>query len=125
MNSNRDELLAGRTIIDFDDAETDQRTRLLSGTETLNNSSQRLQNSHRLALETETLGAGILTDLRTQREQILNTRNTLREADSNVHNAQSTLKEMSRRMLHNKFIKYAIIIVLIAIILLIIYLKFF
>ncbi|KAI9297750.1 V-snare-domain-containing protein [Neoconidiobolus thromboides FSU 785] len=77
--------------------EQQQRSVLLSGTDRLNQSSARLENSHRLALETEQMGAGILNDLRGQREQIINTRDTLREADSSLDTAQRTLKEMARR----------------------------
>lgn len=75
----------------------DQRTRLLNGTDRLAESSRRLQDSHKIALETESLGAGILSDLRGQREQIIHTRNTLLEADSNIDKASRTLKGMARR----------------------------
>ncbi|CAH1767196.1 13627_t:CDS:2, partial [Entrophospora sp. SA101] len=75
----------------------DQRTRLLSGTERLADSSKRLQDSHRIALEIETIGADILKDIHKQREQILHTRNTLTEADSYVDKAQRTLKNMTHR----------------------------
>ncbi|KAF9896347.1 hypothetical protein BX616_007644 [Lobosporangium transversale] len=63
--------------MDLDAASMDQRTRLLNGTDRLAESSRRLQDSHKIALETEQLGAGILTDLRGQREQIIHTRNTV------------------------------------------------
>lgn len=53
------------------------RTRLLAGTSVLEDGTKRLQDSHRIALETEDQGAGILRDLRTQREQIENSRNTV------------------------------------------------
>lgn len=51
------------------------RNRLLKGTETLTDSSRRIQESTSLALETETHGAEILRSLRGQREQIENSRN--------------------------------------------------
>lgn len=54
-----------------------QRQRLLQGTATLDDGSRRLQDSHRIALETEDLGADILRDLRGQREQIENSRDTV------------------------------------------------
>jgi vesicle transport through interaction with t-SNAREs protein 1 len=54
-----------------------QRQRLLQGTNTLEDGSRRLQDSHRIALETEDLGADILRDLRGQREQIENSRDTV------------------------------------------------
>jgi|SRR6266508_6563649 len=52
------------------------RTRLLAGTSVLEQGTKRLQQSQQLALETETQGSEILTNLRGQREQIENSRNT-------------------------------------------------
>ncbi|CAG8543952.1 13369_t:CDS:10 [Funneliformis mosseae] len=91
--TDREELLAGTNGTDLDSASLDQRARLLSGTELLADSSRRLQDSHRIALETETIGANVLEDIRRQRDQILHTRNTLMEADSYIDKAQRTLKE--------------------------------
>ncbi len=54
------------------------RTRLLAGTALLDDGTKRLQDSHRIALETEEQGADILMNLRTQREQIENSRNVVR-----------------------------------------------
>ncbi|CAG8477705.1 7051_t:CDS:2, partial [Ambispora leptoticha] len=95
--TDREELLSGARGTDLDSASTDQRARLLTGTERLAESSQRLQDSHRIALETEIIGANVLEDIRRQREQIINTRNTLLEADSYIDKAQRTLKGMTRR----------------------------
>ncbi|KAI9500850.1 vesicle transport V-snare protein, variant [Coemansia spiralis] len=77
--------------------ESDQRTRLLSGNERLAQGSRRLQESHRLALDTEAVGASILNDLRSQREQIVNTRDTLMQADSHLDRSNRTLRTMTRR----------------------------
>ena len=54
------------------------RSRLLTGTAVLEDGSRRLQDSQRIALETEEQGADILTSLRRQREQIENSRDTVR-----------------------------------------------
>ncbi|KAF9428637.1 hypothetical protein BGZ94_001660 [Podila epigama] len=124
--SDRDELLGGMSGgVDLDAASMDQRTRLLAGTDRLAESSRRLQDSHKIALETESLGAGILTDLRGQRDQIIHTRNTLLEADSNIDKASRTLKGMARRMATNKLITASIIIVLVFLILFVLYRKLF
>ena len=53
------------------------RTRLLQGTALLEDGSRRLQDSQRIALETEEQGADILRSLRGQREQIQNARDTV------------------------------------------------
>ena len=73
-----------------------QRQRLLQGNQTLSDSTRRLEDSHRVALETEDLGAGILSNLRGQREQIENTRDTLYRADNSIDKASGTLKQMIR-----------------------------
>jgi vesicle transport through interaction with t-SNAREs protein 1 len=58
-------------------AQQAQRERLLKANYLLESGSERLDSSHRIALETEELGSGILRDLRGQREQIENTRDTV------------------------------------------------
>jgi vesicle transport through interaction with t-SNAREs 1 len=95
----REALFGGRYTdqgIDLE-AQDDQRTRLLSGTERLEQSSQRLRESQRVANETESIGAGILDDLSSQRQHITNTRDTLTEADGYVDKSMRTLKGMARR----------------------------
>jgi vesicle transport through interaction with t-SNAREs protein 1 len=56
---------------------TSDRTRLLAGTQLLEDGTNRLKDSQRIALETEGQGADILLNLRTQREQIENSRDTV------------------------------------------------
>jgi len=90
---------AGRpasTYPSSDDPYSD-RARLLAGTSVLEQGTKRLQDSQRLALETEMQGADILTNLRGQREQIENSRSTLDRADLAIDRASSTLKQMVRR----------------------------
>ncbi|KAA8912138.1 hypothetical protein TRICI_003603 [Trichomonascus ciferrii] len=107
-----------------DDIALDQRQQLLSGTASLDRSSQRLRDSQRVANETEGIGANILADLRGQREQITNSRNTLMEADSYVDKSIRTLRGMARRMATNRIITVAIITILIILIFLVIASKF-
>ncbi|KAG0202493.1 hypothetical protein BGX28_005014 [Mortierella sp. GBA30] len=122
--ADRDELLGGLSGgADLDAASMDQRTRLLNGTDRLAENSRRLQDSHKIALETESLGAGILSDLRGQREQIIHTRNTLQDADSTIDRASRTLKGMARRMATNKLITASIVTVLVFLILFVVYRK--
>lgn len=99
-----------------DSAEHDQRTRLLAGTHVLTDGTRRLEDSHRIALETEDVGADILRTLRIQRGQIEHTRDMvgvyiichfnknhltlasqLTETDANIGRASGTLKSMIRR----------------------------
>ena len=79
------------------DAQLEQRQQLLSGTERLDRSSQRLRESQRIAHETEDIGRGTLADLNVQREQIVNTRARLLESEGYVDRSMKTLKTMGRR----------------------------
>ena len=58
-------------------ASNSDRSRLLAGMSVLENGTKRLEQSQRLALETENQGAEILQNLRQQREQIENSRDTV------------------------------------------------
>ena len=83
LENQRNDLLTGPGVPNPDDPYTDDpsafssRTRLLQGTETLQDGSRRLDNAQRIALETEDVGADILRNLRGQREQIEHTRDTV------------------------------------------------
>ena len=81
--ASRAELLArpgmgGAPTSDEPYGSTSDRTRLLAGTALLEDGSRRLMESQRIALETEEQGADILRSLRGQREQIQNSRDTVR-----------------------------------------------
>jgi vesicle transport through interaction with t-SNAREs protein 1 len=91
-----------------------QRARLMSATDKLADGQRRLEDSQRIALETEDVGAGILRDLRTQRDTLEHSRDTVRqdarslhplahsghsqlyEADGSIDRASSTLRKMIR-----------------------------
>lgn len=116
-------------LLDEDDrlqlfGQNDQRRQLLSNHAAMEQLTERLRESQRVALETEGIGGNILNDLRAQREQIVNSRNTLLAADTYVDKSILTLKSMSRRIVANKFISYAIIAVLILLIFLLLASKF-
>ena len=81
------------------DDQLEQRQQLLSGTDRLDRSSQRLRESQRIANETEDIGRGTLADLQLQREQIQHTRITLLESEGYVDRSVKTLRGMARRYL--------------------------
>ena len=66
------------------DDQLDQRQQLLSGTDRLDRSSQRLRDSQRIAHETENIGRDTLADLQIQRETIQHTRMTMLESEGYV-----------------------------------------
>ena len=125
QENQRNELFAG--FPDGDDPYSDDpsgfssRTRLLQGTERLADGSKRLDNAHRIALETEDVGADILRNLRGQREQIEHTRDSvslhlnvvwlgadleqLTQADSSIDRAAGTLKKMIFKYVLSTFVQ--------------------
>ncbi|KAF8631523.1 hypothetical protein AX15_002283 [Amanita polypyramis BW_CC] len=104
-------------------ASTTDRSQLLAGTALLEDGTKRLQNSYRMALETENQGADILLNLRSQREQIEHTRGTLQTTDIAINRASNTLKGMIRRMYQQRAVTGAIIFVLVLLIAVIIWEK--
>ncbi|KAJ3095538.1 hypothetical protein HDU97_006814 [Phlyctochytrium planicorne] len=119
------DLLLGSSSSTIIDVETDQRGRLLAGTERLQDGSRRLENAKRLALEAETMGISTLNDLNSQREQITRTRDTLSNADTWVTRSQGVLRGMQRQLQANRLMTYGIIAILVLLIIAVIYLKYF
>ncbi|EJF61486.1 vesicle transport v-snare protein vti1 [Dichomitus squalens LYAD-421 SS1] len=110
---------------------TSDRTRLLAGTELLEDGSRRLLESQRIALGTEEQGADILRSLRGPSQQIQNARairciplssSVLQRADTSIDRASGTLK-MIRRMYQQRVVTAAIIVVIVLLILVILFSK--
>lgn len=100
LNSTRAHLFGNRYRDDpagTGDEQLEQRQQLLSGTDRLNRSSNRIRESQRLANETEAIGAGTLNDLAQQRNQLENTRERLLEGEGYTDRSIKTLRGMARR----------------------------
>ena len=101
LSSDRKALFGDRYTDDPDDPSKDvqleQRQQLLSGTERLGRSGERLRESQRIALETEQIGAGTLADLHQQRNVIENTHRNLQQSEGYVDRSVKTLRGMARR----------------------------
>jgi len=106
------------------DVQLEQRQQLLSGTDKLDRSTQRLRASQALANETEQIGASTLANLHGQRETIQHTTDVLLESEGYVDRSVKTLRGMARRMATNRIITIAIITVLVLLIFAVIYSKF-
>ncbi|EPX71241.1 SNARE Vti1 [Schizosaccharomyces octosporus yFS286] len=106
------------------DQDYDQRTRLLHGNSRLEEASQRLLESQRVANETEGVGANILRDLHGQRNQLEHSLGVLGETSGHLDRSLRTLKTMARRLAMNRFFTTGIIAILVILILLILYNKF-
>lgn len=102
-----------------------QRALLLQGTESLNNASQSIQRSQQIANETEQIGNDIIEELGEQREQLDRTRNRLVNTGENLSRSRKILRSMSRRLMTNKLLLAIIILMELAILGAVVYLKFF
>ncbi|CAH1413188.1 unnamed protein product [Lactuca virosa] len=118
----RDELLESG-MADATAMSADQRGRLLTSTERLNKSSDRVRDSRRTMLETEELGVSLLQDLHQQRESLLRAHGTLHGVDENISKSKKIMTNISRRMGKNKWIIGSVVAVLIIAIILILYFK--
>ncbi|XP_076605353.1 vesicle transport through interaction with t-SNAREs homolog 1B [Chaetodon auriga] len=102
-----------------------QRALLLQGTESLNNASQSIERSQRIAVETEQIGTDIIEELGEQREQLDRTRDRLVNTGENLGRSRKILRAMARRVVTNKLLLGVIIIMELGILGAVIYLKFF
>ncbi|GAA5976080.1 hypothetical protein JCM10908_005380 [Rhodotorula pacifica] len=102
-----------------------QRSRLLSATDKLADGQRRLEESHRVALQTEDVGSTILRDLRGQRDVLEHTRDTLYDADGSIDRASGVLRKMVRRAYQQRAVTYAIIGLLVLLILYVLASKLF
>lgn len=98
--TDRTELLSGGG--DWESHTYDQRSRLVDSEATLNRTSQRIQNSQRIGEESEAIGAGVLTELGTQRETIIRTAHRVQSVDANLGKSKRLLNAMSRRVMTNQ-----------------------
>ena len=96
-DTDRAQLFGERYTDDPQDAALEQRQQLLSGTERLGRSGERLRESQRIALETEQVGADTLADLHQQRNVIENTHRNLLQSEGYVDRSVKTLRGMARR----------------------------
>jgi vesicle transport through interaction with t-SNAREs 1 len=97
LSDDRSALFGARYSDNPNDVQLEQRQQLLSGTDRLDRSSQRLKSSQALANETEAIGASALADLHRQRETIQHTNDTLLESEGYVDRSVKTLRGMARR----------------------------
>uniref|UniRef100_G3MLH9 Vesicle transport through interaction with t-SNAREs homolog 1A n=1 Tax=Amblyomma maculatum TaxID=34609 RepID=G3MLH9_AMBMU len=105
-----DELKSREELLSNDDscAIDDQRQRLLDNTERLERSTRLLKGGYKLALETEKVGAAILSDLSAQRETITKAREKVKETDYDIGKSSHVLSGMMRRAMQNRAILYLV-----------------
>ncbi|XP_056402446.1 vesicle transport through interaction with t-SNAREs homolog 1B [Hyla sarda] len=102
-----------------------QRSLLLQGHESLNRTTESIARSHYLAAETDAIGHNIVEELGEQREQLERTKDRLVNTGENLSKSRKILRSMSRKIVTNKLFLSIIIILEIAILGAVVYLKFF
>ncbi|KAL3501456.1 hypothetical protein ACH5RR_035905 [Cinchona calisaya] len=112
-------------LADAHAASANQRERMVMSTERLDQSSDRIRESRRAALETEELGVSILEDLHQQRETLLHSHKKLHGVDDAIDKSKKVLTSMSRTITRNKWIVGSIIAALVLAIIVILYFKLF
>lgn len=84
----------------------DQKRRLLDNSDRLERTGSHIQEGYRIAIETEEMGAQVLSNLSQQRESIKRTRNRLRETDSDLRSSSRLMNSMIMRAIRDKFVLY-------------------
>lgn len=102
-----------------------QRALLLQGTESLNRATQSIERSHRIAAETDQIGTEIIEELGEQRDQLERTKSRLVNTNENLSKSRKILRSMSRKVITNKLLLSVIILLELAILVGLVYYKFF
>lgn len=87
-----------------------ERDTLVEGQRALERTAQSLARSERTALETEAVGAVVVTELGMQRETLLRASNRLDDVDHGLSQTRSILNAMTRKVFTNKILLILIII---------------
>lgn len=103
----------------------DQRSRLHQTNAVLDRTTQSIARSHQVAIETEEIGTGIVSEMGEQREALQRAQDRLRGTDANLSRSRKILKSMYVRVMTNKLILVFIILIELGILAGVVYWKFF
>ncbi|GAB6020518.1 Vesicle transport through interaction with t-SNAREs 1B [Chamberlinius hualienensis] len=119
----RQDLFAGAgSSADF---ENQQKSRIMQTGDILDRTSQSIARSTQVAVETEQIGHEIISEMGEQRETLLRARDHLEGTDANITQSRKILKSMYLKVMTNKLILAVIIIMELAILVGVVYWKFF
>ncbi|XP_067941609.1 vesicle transport through interaction with t-SNAREs homolog 1B-like [Watersipora subatra] len=110
---------------DLDDMEAAHRAKLMQGTRSLQRASESVHRSRQIASETDEIGVNIIGELDRQGEVLEGTRDRLYETQGALDKSRNILRGMAVRVFTNKIIMVVIIIVELAILAGVVYLRFF
>lgn len=114
--------MAWRGSINWD---SDHESTIQSTHGTLERASQSIARSTQVAVETEQIGTEVVGELSQQRETLLRTRQRITDTDAELSRAEVIMRKMACGVLSNKIILVLIILMEIAILGSVVYLKFF
>lgn len=115
----------GREELFDEDPMASQKNKVRQGTDMLNRASESIARSTRVAVETEQVGDEIIEELGDQRESLVRTRDRLKDVDQDLGKSRRILNSMAIRIATNKLILLCIIIVELAILAAVVYIRFF
>ncbi|XP_020812974.1 vesicle transport through interaction with t-SNAREs homolog 1B [Drosophila serrata] len=90
----------------------------------LQRTTESIQRSNQIAIETENMGVEVLGELGEQRESLLRTTRRLEDADQDLSKSRAIIRKLSREVLYNKIILILIIILEVGILIGLLVLKF-
>ena len=97
---------------------------LAQGTAILEKTSQSIMRATQVAQESEAIGSEVVSELGVQRENLVRTRDRITDANQDLKKSHVVIRSINRRLLTNKFLLIVIIIMELAILLALVYLKF-
>jgi len=121
--SNRNELIGASSSQNYNHNDI-LRNKMAEGLASLERGSQSVARSERVAAETDEVGIQIIGDLDDQRETLIRTKEKLKETDSDLSRSRRILNNMAIKVATNKLLLVVIIILELAIIGAVVYLRF-
>lgn len=124
VQQTRQDLFASSYIdAELDPVEASQRVRLIQTQDVLNRTSDSIGRTQRVAAETDEIGNEIISELGQQREALIRTKERLTDTDANLSKSRKILRSMYRRVMTNKLILGIIILIELAILAAVLYIK--
>ncbi|XP_017084464.2 vesicle transport through interaction with t-SNAREs homolog 1B [Drosophila eugracilis] len=107
-------------------SDSDRRQEQLTAStyDVLQRTTESIQRSNQIAIETENMGAEVLGELGEQRESLLRTTRRLEDADQDLSKSRVIIRKLGREVLYNKIILILIIILEVGILAGLLVLKF-
>ncbi|TDG49053.1 hypothetical protein AWZ03_004538 [Drosophila navojoa] len=101
-----------------------QQQVIASTYDVLQSTTQSIQRSHQVAIETENMATEVLGELGEQRESLLRSTRRLEDADQELSKSRIILRKLSREVIYNKIVLILIIILEVAVLIGLLILKF-